>query len=112
MKVWYLRKLFWEIILGSVDVLPVYGFLKTYIMMVKIMKDYVTLDPDDADADFKYGCRDTMITQFKQDLYNRNFRLQNQNKRDNILQKRIKFWLNYVVVNQGRPIPDNVYDYD
>ena len=63
-----LEKAFWEMIFGSVDVLPVYGFLKTNIMMVTNMKDYVTLDPDDADADFRYDYRDIMIAQFKQDL--------------------------------------------
>ena len=107
-----LEKAFWEMIFGSVDVLPMYGFLKTYIMMVRNMKGYVTLDADDADADFIYGYRDTMIAQFKQDLFNKNFSLQDRDKRDNSLQKRIKFWLNYVVVNEGAPIPDNVYDYD
>ena len=47
-----LEQAFWEMIFGSVDVLPVYGFLKTYFLMVTNMKDYVTLDPDDDDADF------------------------------------------------------------
>ena len=59
-------------IFGSEDVLPVHGFLKTYFMMVTNMKDYVTLDPDDDDADFTYNYRDTMIAQFKQDLFNKN----------------------------------------
>ena len=39
-----LEKVFWEMMFGSVDVLPVYGFLKTYIMMVTNLKDYVKLD--------------------------------------------------------------------
>ena len=104
------EKAFWEMIIGSVDVLPVYGFLKTYIMMVTNMKDYVTLDPEDADADFRYGYRDTMIVQFKQDLYNKNFSLRDQDKRDNSLRKRNNFWLNHVLVNEGTPIPDDVYD--
>ena len=102
------EKAFWEMIFGGVDVLPMYGFLKTYIMMVTNMKDYVTLNFDDTDADFRYGYRDTMIAQFKKDLYNKNFSLQDQDKRDNSLQKRIRFWLNYVVVNEGAPVPDNV----
>ena len=34
-----LEKTFWEMIFGSVDVLPVYGFSKTYILMVTNMKD-------------------------------------------------------------------------
>ena len=57
------------------------------------MKDYVTLDPDDADADFRYRCRDTMIAQFKQDLYNKNFSLQDQDKRDSSPQKELFFGL-------------------
>ena len=40
-------------IFGIKDVLPAYGFLKTYIMMVTDMKDYVTLDDDDDDACFR-----------------------------------------------------------
>ena len=40
-------------IFESVDVLPEYGFLKTYIMMVTKRKLYFTLDSDDHDADFK-----------------------------------------------------------
>ena len=55
-------------IYGSVDVLPVYGFLKTYVLLVTNMKDYVTIDLDDDDNDFRYGYRDTMIAHFKQDL--------------------------------------------
>ena len=48
-----LEKGFWEMICGSEDVLPVYGFLKTYLMMITKMKDYVTLDPADDDTDFR-----------------------------------------------------------
>ena len=66
-----LEKAFWEMIFGSVDVLPVYGFLKTYFLMVTIMKDYLTIDDNDDDADFRHKYRDTMIAQFKQDLYNK-----------------------------------------
>ena len=80
-------------------------------MMVTNMKDFVTLDLVDADVDFRYGYRDTKMAQFKQDLYNKFFSLQDQDKRDNSLHKRIKFWLNYVVVNEGAPIPDNTHDY-
>ena len=39
-------------IFGSSDVLPVYGFLKTYIMMVTNMKDYLTFDDIEDHADF------------------------------------------------------------
>ena len=52
-----------------------------------------------------------MIAQFKQDSTNKSFSHQDQDKRDDGLQKRIKFWLNYVF-KMGGPIPDNVYDYD
>ena len=56
--------------------------------MVTNMKDYVTLELDDADAYFRYDFRDIMIAQFKQDLYTKKFSLQDQNKRDNSLQKK------------------------
>ena len=48
-----LEKALWVMFFGSVHVLPVYGFLKTFIMMVTNMKNYLTLDDDDDDADFK-----------------------------------------------------------
>ena len=48
-----LEKRFWEMIYGGEDVLTVHGFLKTYIMMVTNMKDYVTFDSDDYDAYFR-----------------------------------------------------------
>ena len=78
---------------GSVDVLPVYGFLKTYIMMVTNMKDYLTLDEKDDNADFRYDYRDTMIAQFKQDLCNKYFSLEDQDKRDDYLQNESFFGL-------------------
>ena len=53
-----------------------------------------------------------MIAQFKQCLYNKNFSLQDQDKRVDSLQKRTNFWLNYVAVHEGAPIPDNHYVYD
>ena len=68
-----LEKGFWEMIFGSEYVLPMSGFLihfDTYIKMVTYMKHYVTLDLDDEDADFRFDYRDTMITQYKQDLCN------------------------------------------
>ena len=108
-----LEKTFQEIIFGSVDVLPVYGFSKTYIMKVRNVKDYVTLDPDDDDADFRYKYRDTMIAQFKQEFYNKNFSLQDQGKDDQIdtLQNRNKFWPNGID-DTVCPIPDDIYIYD
>ena len=60
-----------------------------------------------------YGYRDDMIAQFKQDLYNKHFTLQNQGKDDPIdtLDNRIKFWINVIEEYDGS-MPDNVYDYD
>ena len=62
-----LEKAFCEIFFGSVGVLPVYGFLKTFFMMVTNMKHCVTLQ-DDGDADFGYAYEDFKIAQFKQGL--------------------------------------------
>ena len=73
--------------------------------------DYVKDDNDDGD-DFGYQYRDNMIAQFKQDLYKRSYSYQDQDKRVDSLQNRIKFWLNYIVVNERAPIPDNFYDSD
>ena len=52
-----------------------------------------------------------MITQFKQDLYNKNYTLQDQGKDDPIdtLENRIKFWKNIITNDQGS-VPDNLYD--
>ena len=93
--------------------LPVYGFLKTYVMMVTNMKDYVTLDSDVDDADFRYGSSDVMIAQFQQGLYNKNNSLQSQCKGDEVdtLQNTIKIWLN-TVDDTGGPIPDDIHKYD
>ena len=54
-----------------------------------------------------------MLSQFEQDLYNKNFSLQDQGKDDEIdtFQNRSKFWFNSL--NMGEePITDNLYDYD
>ena len=69
-------------------------------------------DPDEEEQ-WGYGYRDDMIAQFKQDLYNKNFTLQNQGKDNPIdtLENRIKFWINIISNDQG-PVPDNLYDYD
>ena len=77
--------------------------------MVTNMKDYVSLEDDDDNADFRYSFRDNLITQFKQVLYGKNFIHQDQGKCDDSLEKRNKFWLNYVV-NEGGPIPKIDYD--
>ena len=54
-----------------------------------------------------------MIAQFKQDIYNKNYTLQDQGKDDPIdtLENRIKFCINIISNDQG-PVPDNLYDYD
>ena len=54
MKVVYLRKLFWEMFFGSEDVLSVYGFLKSFLMMITSLNDYVTDDDDDDKDNFGY----------------------------------------------------------
>ena len=60
-----------------------------------------------------YGYRDDMMTQFKQDLYNKNFTLKDQGKDDSIdtLENINKFWINIISNDQG-PAPDKLYDYD
>ena len=80
--------------------------------MVTFMKDYVKLDHDGDDADFRYGLRETMITHFKQNLDNKNFSLQDQSKGNQIdtLQNRIENWPNIIVM--AGPTPDYLYDYD
>ena len=82
-------------------------------MMVTNMKDSVSLENEDDnhDADFRYNFRDNMIAQIKQDLYNKSFGHQDQDKHDDCLQKERSFGFNYVV-NEGRPIPENVHDSD
>ena len=54
-----------------------------------------------------------VIAQFEQDLYNKNFTLQNQGKDGSIgtLENRMKFWIN-IISNARGPVPDNLYDYD
>ena len=63
----------------------------------------------------KWGCgyRYDVIARFKQDLYNKNFTLQDQGKDDEIdtLENRIKFWT-IIISNAQGPVPDNLYDYD
>ena len=60
-----------------------------------------------------YGYKDDMIAQFKQDLYNKNYTLQNQGKDNSIdtLENRIKFWINIISNEQGS-VTDNLYDHD
>ena len=85
--------------------------------MCTIINNYVPIrfwddDPDEAEQ-WGYGYRGDMITQFKQDLYNKNYTLQDQGKDNPIdaLGNRIKFWNNIISNDQGS-VPDNLYDYD
>ena len=69
-------------------------------------------DPDEEEQ-WGNGFRDDMIAQFKQDLYNKLFNLQDQGK-DNpfdTLENRIKFWIN-IIENHNGSMPDIVYNYD
>ena len=113
-----LEKAFWEVILTSRDNdLALFDFLKSYFRMCTNKNDYVPvrLWPDELDDEeqWRYRCRDDMITQFKQNLYNKNYTLQGQGEDDPIhtLENRIKFWINIIRNDEG-PVPDNLYDYD
>ena len=90
------EKAFCEMNFESVDVLPVWGFLKTKLKLVTKMKNYLTLVVSDDDADFRYNYRDTMIAQFNKQLCNKSFSLQDQDESDenDPLQKRTNLWLN------------------
>ena len=69
-------------------------------------------DPDEVEQ-WGYVYRDDMIAQFKQDLYNKHFTLQDQGKDDPIdtLENRIKFWIN-IIENHTGSMPDKVHIYD
>ena len=77
-------------------------------MLVTNSKDYVTLNPDDDDAIFRYGYENVMIAQFIQDIYNKNSSLQDQGKGHQIdtLQNRINF-SHCFFYDTGGPIPDD-----
>ena len=60
--------------------------------MVTNLNNNVT-DDDEGDNGFGYHKRDNMIAQFQQDLYNKKISLQNQDKRDDSLQKKFNFGL-------------------
>ena len=113
-----LERAFWEMIYMSNDNdLAMFDFLKFYFRMCTNITDHVPIRPwfDDPDEEeqWGYGYRDDMIAQFEQDLYNKNYILQDQGKDDPIitLENRIKFWIN-IISNDERPIPANLYDYD
>ena len=113
-----LEKAFWEVILTSNDNdLAMFDFLKLYFRMCTNINNYVPVrlwfdDPDEKEQ-WGYGYRDDMIAQFKQDLYNKHFTLQDQCKDDPIdtLENRKKFWINVIENNDGS-MPDNIYNYD
>ena len=75
-----LEKAFWVTIFGSVDVLPVCEFLKTYFRKCTELNNFVPVRPwfddEDEEEQWGYGYRDDMIAQFKHGLYNKNFSLQ------------------------------------
>ena len=115
-----LEKAFWEVILSSNDNdLALFDFLKLYFRMCTNITDHVPIrywdyyDAGNEEEQWGYGYRDDMIAQFKQDLYNKHFTLQDQGKDDPIdtLDNRIKFWIN-IIEEYGGSMPDNVYDYD
>ena len=89
-------------VFGSVDVSPLYEYFKTYFTMCTNLNNYVPtrpwFDDDDEEEQSGYDYRDDMIAQFKQDLYNKNFTLQDQDKDNQIdtLQIRNKFWPNVI----------------
>ena len=70
---------------------------------------------DDENEEEQWGCgyRDDMIAQFKQDLYNKKFTLQDQGKYDptGTLENRNEFWLNNIGTPEG-PVPNDIYNYD
>ena len=112
-----LEKTFREMVfVSSEERIEVYDFLKTYFRMCTNISNHVPIRLwfDNPDEEEQWGARyrDDMIAQFKQDLYNKNFTLQDQGKDDPIdtLDNRIKFWINCISNAQG-PVPDNLYDY-
>ena len=97
--------------------LALFDFLKINFRMCTNINNHVPIHPWLGDPDEKeqwgYGYRDDLIAQFEQDLYNKNFTLEDQGKNYSIdtLENRIKSWINIIGNDQG-PIPDNLYDYD
>ena len=113
-----LEKAFWEVILTSKDNdLALFEFLKLYFRMCTNITDHVPIrywdyySDENEEEQWGYGYKDDMIIQFKQDLYNKNFTLQDQGKDDPIdtLENKIKFWIKFISNDQGS-VPDNLYD--
>ena len=112
-----LERAFWEMIYMSNDNdLALFDFLKLYFRMCTSITDHIPIHPwfDDPDEEeqWGYGNKDDMLAQFEQDLYNKNYTLQDQGKDDPIdtLENRIKFWINIISNDQG-PVHDNLYDF-
>ena len=113
-----LEKAFWEMIfVSSTEYVEMYDFLKTYFRMCTNMSYHVPIrlwfDDPDEEEQWGAGYRNDMITQFIQDLCNKNFTVQNQGKDHPIdtLEIRIKFWIT-IISNAEGPVPDNLYDFD
>ena len=115
-----LEKAFWEVIFTSNDnELALFEFLKLFFRMCTNITNHVPIryweyyDDGNEEEQWGYGYKDDMIAQFKQDLYNKHFTLQDQGKVDPIdtLDNRIKFWIN-ILENHDGSMPDNVYNYD
>ena len=80
-----LEKAFWEVILTSnSDDLALFVFLKLIFRMCTNITNQVPIHLwfDDPDEEEQWGFvyRDDMVAQFKQDLYNKHFTLQDQGK--------------------------------
>ena len=97
-----LEKVFWQVILNSSDDdndLVLFDFLKLYFRMCTKITDHVPIrywdyyNDGNLEEQWGYGYRDDMIAQFKKDIYNKNYTLQDQGKDDPIdtLENRIKF---------------------
>ena len=60
-------------IYNSVEVLALSEFLKLYFRMCNIMNNYIPVrrwfHDEDEEEQCGFGCRDDMMAQFKQDLY-------------------------------------------
>ena len=107
------------ILTSNDNVLALFQFLKLYFRICTNITNYVLIrywdyyDDGNEEEQWGYGYKDDMIAQFKQDIYNKNYTLQDQVKDDpiDILENRIKFRLNIIYNDQG-PVPDNLYDCD
>ena len=113
-----LERALWEMIYMSNDNdLALFDFLKLYFRMCTNINNHVPIRPwfgdPDEEEQWGYDYRNDMISQFEQDLYNKNFTLQDQGKDDPIdtLENRINFWINIISNDEGH-IPENLYDYD